>query len=292
MNLKSFTIKNKKLIPCSDGNISIITEKEATDLDIVYEPKIKYSKVSNDSINYYGTILIPSKSIDKSHVSFSFALNKDKVVFIDNTTKVQSIFDSIPDSHIFENNSSGNFFSYYLKHLIRDDISNIIQLESSLETLEDMILEKGYEGNYNHQISKIRRKVVLLSHYYLQIIEISNILSENYLNVFTAEDLNRISSVSDKASKLHSQALMLRDYSIQVREVYQSVVNERQKEIMKILTIVTTIVLPLSLIAGWYGMNFVHMPELRWRYGYPAVILLSIAIVVVGIYYFKKKKFW
>ena len=81
---------------------------------------------------------------------------------------------------------------------------------------------------------------------------------------------------------------MLRDYCVQIREVYQSLIDERQNEIMKLLTIVTTIVLPLSLVAGWYGMNFDNMPELT--HGYPFVIGLSLVVVAVIIIIFKKRK--
>ena len=72
---------------------------------------------------------------------------------------------------------------------------------------------------------------------------------------------------------------------MQIREVYQSLIDERQNEIMKLLTIVTTIVLPLSLVAGWYGMNFTNMPELTWHYGYGFIILLSIVITILNILY-------
>ena len=61
---------------------------------------------------------------------------------------------------------------------------------------------------------------------------------------------------------------------------------------MQILTVVTTLCLPLSLVAGWYGMNFAGMPELEWKYGYPAVIALSVVIVVICLWIMKKKKFW
>ena len=60
---------------------------------------------------------------------------------------------------------------------------------------------------------------------------------------------------------------------------------------MQLLTIVTTIFLPLSLIVGWYGMNF-DMPELSWEYGYPVVIVLAVVIVAVLIHYFKRKKWF
>ena len=54
--------------------------------------------------------------------------------------------------------------------------------------------------------------------------------------------------------------------------------------------VVTAVFLPLTLLVGWYGMNFVGMPELHWKYGYPAVILVSVGIVAALVIYFKKKK--
>ena len=60
--------------------------------------------------------------------------------------------------------------------------------------------------------------------------------------------------------------------------------------IMKVFTVVTTVFLPLTLIVGWYGMNFQHMPELSSRFGYPAVIVLSILVVVLSLLFFKKKR--
>ena len=82
---------------------------------------------------------------------------------------------------------------------------------------------------------------------------------------------------------------MLREYAVQVQEVYQSELGIRQNHIMKILTTVTTVCLPLSLIAGWYGMNFTHMPELSAPYAYFILIGVCILIVAVEIWYFKKK---
>ena len=61
---------------------------------------------------------------------------------------------------------------------------------------------------------------------------------------------------------------------------------------MGILTVVTTFFLPLTLITGWYGMNFENMPELKWVYGYPMVIAVSLMIAVIEYVYFKRKKFF
>ena len=62
--------------------------------------------------------------------------------------------------------------------------------------------------------------------------------------------------------------------------------------VMKIFTMVSVVFLPLTLIVGWYGMNFTNMPELTWKYGYIGVILLSVAVVIACIIYFRRKKYF
>ena len=95
-----------------------------------------------------------------------------------------------------------------------------------------------------------------------------------------------------RLARLRDEAQLLREYCVQVRELFQAELDIRQNRIMKILTIVTTVFLPLSLVAGWYGMNFTGMPELTWVYGYPAVIVGSAVIVLLTLWIMKKKKFW
>ena len=78
---------------------------------------------------------------------------------------------------------------------------------------------------------------------------------------------------------------------MQLREMHQTQVDMHQNQIMKFLTIVTTIFMPLTLIVGWYGMN-VKMPEVGWPYSYPIIILASIAVTIIEILIFKKKKWF
>ena len=59
---------------------------------------------------------------------------------------------------------------------------------------------------------------------------------------------------------------------------------------MALLTVITSIFMPLTLIAGWYGMNFKYMPELEYKASYPIIIVLSVVIVIVCLIFFKKKK--
>ena len=73
-------------------------------------------------------------------------------------------------------------------------------------------------------------------------------------------------------------------------DIYLSSVSNRLNSVMKVLTIITTIFMPLTFIAGIYGMNFKYMPELEWRWGYPVVWLLFVVIGISMLIYFKKKK--
>ena len=85
---------------------------------------------------------------------------------------------------------------------------------------------------------------------------------------------------------------IMREYAMEIWEIYQSQISIRQNDIMKILTIVTTIFLPLSLLAGWYGMNFEYMPELHWRYGYVGVLVAAVLIVIFSMILFRRKRYW
>jgi magnesium transporter len=81
-----------------------------------------------------------------------------------------------------------------------------------------------------------------------------------------------------------------RDMISGMLDIYLSSVSNRMNEVMKVLTIIATIFIPLTLIAGIYGMNFQYMPELGWRWGYPIVWLVMLAIGAVMLVYFRRKK--
>lgn len=96
-----------------------------------------------------------------------------------------------------------------------------------------------------------------------------------------------ISNVTDCLESVEIQREMIATMS----DIYFSRQNGKMNEIIKWLTIMSTIFIPLSFIAGVYGMNFTFMPELSWHYGYPAVIALMV-IVVIGILFFLRKRRW
>jgi magnesium transporter len=83
-----------------------------------------------------------------------------------------------------------------------------------------------------------------------------------------------------------------RDMLSGMLDIYLSSVSNKLNEVMKVLTVIATIFIPLTFIVGVYGMNFEHMPELKWRWGYPSIWLLMISIGVFMAFYFRKKKWF
>ncbi|MFA4843027.1 MAG: CorA family divalent cation transporter, partial [Candidatus Omnitrophota bacterium] len=97
-------------------------------------------------------------------------------------------------------------------------------------------------------------------------------------------------NIYDNLVRLNDIVGTSRDIVTGALEAYVSVISNRLNEVMKTLTVIATIVMPLTLIASIYGMNFKHMPELSSKYGYPMAILSMVVITIVMLFYFKRKK--
>jgi len=96
----------------------------------------------------------------------------------------------------------------------------------------------------------------------------------------------------NKVGRLFDMVQMLKEYSNQLRELHQTRIDSRQNEIMQFLTIVTTIFMPLTLVAGWYGMNFVNMPELSAPHGYAIICLLCLVCLLLEFWVIRKNKWF
>lgn len=118
---------------------------------------------------------------------------------------------------------------------------------------------------------------------------ISLLARGDYLQVTPANAIY-FRNIYDSLIRINDIVGTSRDIITGAMEAYVSVVSNRLNEIMKTLTVISTIVMPLTLIASIYGMNFKHMPELEHRFGYPAVIFSMTLITVVMMIYFKRRK--
>lgn len=180
---------------------------------------------------------------------------------------------------------------YFLNHLIDDDNITLEGLELRIEELEKKALT-GEMKTISDDISQVRKELLILHNYYEHLVNIGNDLMENENAIFEEESLRYFKLFTDRVERLSDNTHLLREFVTQVRDAYISQINLNLNNIMKVLTIINIIFLPLTLIVGWYGMNFKYMPELNMKYGYLGVFVLCICVVIGCILWFKKKRFF
>lgn len=175
--------------------------------------------------------------------------------------------------------------------LLSKDAKRLEAYETLITNAEDAALQNS-RSNYLDRIRDFRKELLRLKRYYEQLNTITDHLAANDNGLFTRDGVRHFSIIHNRIAHFCSNVMSLRDYVTQMREACQSQIDIEQNKLMKIFTVVAAIFLPLTLIVGWYGMNFRYMPELSWRYGYLGVILLSAVVCVVLIIWFKRKKWF
>lgn len=169
--------------------------------------------------------------------------------------------------------------------------SRIIEnTELEITRLEELVLKDKATDNFNLMLLKIKKELLIIRKGYEQLIDVGEALEDNENEVFGDEDLNYLSNFTEKVKRFRQDVVILRDSVNHLQDAYSAYLDLKLNHTMQIFTVITTIFFPLTLIVGWYGMNFSNMPELTWKYGYLFAVLLSVAVVIVLTFAFKKKK--
>lgn len=201
--------------------------------------------------------------------------------------KVQEIIKEETKSGGLENEQL--LYRFFVR-LLKDDMRHLDELESAITETENEVIA-GSDRGYLDQIIDFRKELLRLKRYYEQLDAIFDGTTENVNELLSDSCIRRFVILGSRVGRYLRSTLNLRDYVAQMREAYQAQIDIQQNDLMKIFTVVTAIFLPLTLLVGWYGMNF-PMPELEWTYGYPTVIVMSAVIVIVLIFIFKKRKWF
>ncbi len=287
---------------CHQGEyqyVALLTSKEWQDtkdsfeMGIDLEPETLEIHNTKAEVNYdslTGTFSIPDrKNITEDDFQFAFALDEKGIVFIDDSNTARDIIERVKSTRKWRMPSLERFLYDFLEQIVYGDLTILEKYERELDKIEDEILSGNEEADLG-RVYDIRNDLRDLKTHYDQLMDLAQELEENENNFFKTENVRYFHLFSNRVSRLYDVVTALRDYSVQLRDLYQSQLDVKQNRIMTVLTVVTTIFMPLTLIAGWYGMNFKYMPELETNMGYPVVIAVSLSIVIVSLIYFKKKK--
>jgi magnesium transporter len=177
----------------------------------------------------------------------------------------------------------------FFARLLKGDMAHLDRMEAEINDAEEGVLS-GVQPSYLKKITGWRGELLRLKRYYEQLDMIFDEMAANDNGLLSRGSVQRMVILGRRTDRYLDAVQNLRESVSQLREAYQSQLSIQQNDLMKLFTVVTVVFLPLSLLAGWYGMNFVNMPELTWKYGYPAVIGFSAAVVIWLLWYFKRKK--
>ncbi len=259
-------------------------------IDMDLNPKVIYNtkvEVNIDSLT--GAFFIPDREdLSGEEFRFAFVLDEKGIIFIDDSDTAFRMVEKIRKSRLWRYPCLERFIYDFLGQIINTDMRILEKTEDELEQIEKNILE-GVDKEPLKQLTEIRGDIRKLRIHYEQLIDMGQELEENENNFFREENLRYFHMFSNRMARLHDMAASIRDYTVQLGDLYESQINLKQNRIMTLLTVVTAIFMPLTLIVGWYGMNFKNMPELDSPLGYPIVIGVCIAIVVGCLIFFKKK---
>lgn len=279
--------------------VAVVTKEEFQEksalFDLGVDMEIEYedAAVSKIEVNYdslTGTFYIPDRAdLTGDGHGFAYALDEKGIVFINDDGTAQSLIDAVRKSRKWRNPSLERFIYDFLERMVSQDLPLFEKYEDRLGILEDRILE-GDMKDIVEDILDIRTELGIFHTHYEQLLDLCQELLENENNFFKVENLRYFEMFSNRVDRLNDIVSSLRERAMQVRDLHDSQLNVRQNKISTMLAIIASIFLPLTLLVGWYGMNFRYMPELEYRYSYPILVGVCVLIVVLNIIFFKIKK--
>lgn len=176
----------------------------------------------------------------------------------------------------------------FFRNLFKGSGELLEKLENRVAALDDSVSNK-VNAEQKNSISELRYEILRDKKYYAQLEFVFDEICDNDNGLLSRDCLKYFEILHNRSLRIVSKLTDLREYITQVKESYFEQISIEQNNLMKAFTMVTSFFLPLTLIAGWYGMN-VKMPEFGWKYGYLFVIVLSVVVCIIWLIRFKKKK--
>ena len=185
-----------------------------------------------------------------------------------------------------------DYLAYSLMDAVVDNYFVILEKTGErIESLEEEVVINPTSKTLQ-EIHHLKREMIFLRKAVWPLREVISTLQREESSLIKGTTKIFLRDVYDHTIQVMDTVESFRDMLSGMLEIYLSTMNNRLNQVMKVLTIIATIFMPPTFIVGIYGMNFKHMSELEWKYGYPAVMVLMLLIAVSMLYIFKKKKWF
>ena len=239
---------------------------------------IRYCKAELYRGGIIGTMRIPRKEAQRApELCFGFCLTGSALYIIEDSGEYKTLMSRLV-KHSAGIERPSQLLLRLLELLTENDVLYMMHIEAELERMEAE-LDGKTPDDFFRRLTRHRQKLSELGAYYAQLSDIGERLSDE-LGATIVHDCTAWEKFARRAERLQDHAELVAESALQLRELYQAEQDSRQNRIMGLLTVVTTLFLPLTLLTGWYGMNFRNMPELTWRCGYAVAAAAALVIVV------------
>lgn len=246
--------------------------------------------VEFDVDNIIGSVAAPDKNdLMGDRDLFSFYLTRERLVFIDEGSMAKDILEKVANSRLSRNLTTPLCLYEFLRQMLEGDPTWLGRLEDKMEDAEDAMLDESGEVPLE-DLNAFRRGIIRMTAYYEQFAVMLQGLSTNENGMLEPNEADDFAALDGYMDRLISRAETIREYSLQLRELKQTQMDVQQNNTMQLLTIVTVLFAPLTLIAGWFGMNFANMPGINEPWGFVAICIVGLVITILLILWFRKKK--
>ena len=183
-----------------------------------------------------------------------------------------------------------DYLAYCLIDAIVDNYFAILEkLGDRIESLQERLVSQPDDRIIQH-IYETKRELALVRRSVWPLREVIGGLQRTESTLINEATGVYLRDIYDHTIQVIDTVESLRDMVAGMVDIYLSTLSNRMNAVMKVLTIIATIFIPLTFIAGVYGMNFRHMPELQWPWAYPATLLLMAAVAGTMLFYFRRKR--
>ena len=244
-----------------------------------------------DQVDYIGLLFLNPDNRTEPGEKICVAVSMNHMALIcGNTQRASNIIKEITDLAEDCQMRKNDLFVALMEKTITGHTEQHERIEDEIALLENEILTNKQNIGPG-SILALQKELLIFKRFYEQLLHILDDIQEAKCSPIDQENANVFGFYARRVERLQKNVLVLREYVIQVRESYEAETDISLNRMMRLFTVVTVIFLPLTLIAGWYGMNL-KMPEYHWLWSYPAVIAVSVLLVVLTIIIFKKKKWF
>jgi magnesium transporter len=182
-----------------------------------------------------------------------------------------------------------DYLAYALMDAIIDNYFIILEkLGEKIEDMEEDLVKNPSPGTLKI-IHNLKTETIFLRKSVWPLREVINSLERKESSLICETTIPFLRDLYDHTIQVIDSVETFRDLISGMLDIYLSSISNKMNNVMKVLTIIATIFIPLTFIAGIYGMNFKFMPELEWRWGYPVVWAVMVFIFVAMLFYFKRK---